>query len=217
MDVGLERLQPLLVGHAEALLLIDDHQPEPLEADAFRQDGVGADDDVDRAVRHPFARRLRLGGGDEAGEATDPQGETFEPADEIVEMLAREQCRRTHDRDLQPRHRRDERAAQRDLGFAEADIADDQPVHRLARRQILQHFADRAVLIVGFGIGKPIDEAGIAARIGLGDVGGAQGARSAAIAISSPAISRMRSFIRLLRRCHASPPNRSSVAASSLP
>jgi hypothetical protein len=43
-------------------------------------------------------------------------------------------------------------------------------------------------------------------------------ARIAAVLISSPAISRIRSFIRDLRRCHASPPSRSSVAPSlSLP
>ena len=36
-------------------------------------------------------------------------------------------------------------------------------------------------------------------------------ARSAAVLISSPAISRIRSFIRDLRRCQASPPSRSSV------
>ena len=39
-------------------------------------------------------------------------------------------------------------------------------------------------------------------------------ARSAAVLISSPAISRIRSFIRDLRRCQASPPSRSSVTPS---
>ena len=39
-------------------------------------------------------------------------------------------------------------------------------------------------------------------------------ARSAAVLISSPAISRMRSFIRDLRRCQASPPSRSSATPS---
>ena len=43
-------------------------------------------------------------------------------------------------------------------------------------------------------------------------------ARSAAVLMSSPAISRIRSFIRDLRRCHASPPRLSSVTPSlSLP
>ena len=41
------------------------------------------------------------------------------------------------------------------------------------------------------------------------------GARAAAVAIRSPAISRMRSFIRLLRTCHATPPNLSSATPSS--
>jgi hypothetical protein len=43
-------------------------------------------------------------------------------------------------------------------------------------------------------------------------------ARSAAIFMSSPAISRIRSFIRDLRRCQPSPPSLSSVIPSlSLP
>ena len=54
-----------------------------------------------------------------------------------------------HHRDLLARHRRHERRAQGDLGLAETDIATDQPVHRLARRQIVQHVVDGAFLVVG--------------------------------------------------------------------
>ena len=50
MDVGLERLQPLLVGDAEALLLVDDDEAEPLELDRLGEQRMRADDDVDRAV-----------------------------------------------------------------------------------------------------------------------------------------------------------------------
>ncbi len=91
-------------------------------------------------------------------------------------MLAREQRGRADDGDLQPRHCRDEGGTQRNLGLAETDIADDEAVHRLARCQIVEHFADRAVLIVGFLVGKAIDEARIAARIRLRDLAGPQGA-----------------------------------------
>jgi hypothetical protein len=39
---------------AEALLLVDDDEPEVLELRALRQQAVGADDDVDR---RPSSRR----------------------------------------------------------------------------------------------------------------------------------------------------------------
>ena len=77
-------------------------------------------------------------------------------------MLAGEQSGRADDRDLHPAHRRDERGAQGDLGLTEADIADDQPIHRLARCEIVERFGDRAVLIVGFLIGEAVDERRVA-------------------------------------------------------
>ena len=45
---------------------------------------------------------------------------------------------RADHRDLHARHRRHEGRPKGYLGLAEADIADDQPVHRFARRQIAQ-------------------------------------------------------------------------------
>lgn len=75
-------------------------------------------------------------------------------------MLAGEQGGRADHRHLHPRHRRDEGGAQRHLGLAEADIADDQPVHWLARGQVAQHIVDRPVLIVGFLVRKRSTNAG---------------------------------------------------------
>ena len=62
-----ERLQPLLMRNSEMLLLVDDHEPEPLELDAFRQDRVGADDDVDRSVGDPFLGLLGFSCRDQPG------------------------------------------------------------------------------------------------------------------------------------------------------
>src|SRR3546814_11215453 len=75
---------------------------------------MGADDNVDRAVGEAVASFLRLGGGNEARQAADVDGEAFEAFDEIGEMLAREQRGRTYKRDLHPRHSGDEGGAERD-------------------------------------------------------------------------------------------------------
>ena len=69
-------------------------------------------------------------------------------------MLARQQRRRHHDGDLLAVHRGDESGAQRDLGLAEADIAANQPVHRPAGGQIVEHGLDGGVLVVGLLVGE---------------------------------------------------------------
>ena len=91
-------------------------------------------------------------------------------------MLPGQQGRRADQRHLVTRHRGDEGGAKRDLGLAETDIAADQPVHRLAALQILQHLADRAVLVVGLLIGKAVDELGIGRVVGFRDLARASGA-----------------------------------------
>ena len=92
-------------------------------------------------------------------------------------MLARQQRGRRDYRDLMPGHRRDEGRTQGNLGLAETDVAANQPVHRLARRQIGQHVVDRRILIVGFLPRKAFDELIIAGLIGLQHWGMAQRAQ----------------------------------------
>ena len=91
VDVGAQRLQPLLVGDAEALLLVDDDEAELPELDALGEDRVGADDDVDLAGLEALPGRLRLRGRDQPGEAADLDREALEALLEGVEMLAGEQ------------------------------------------------------------------------------------------------------------------------------
>ena len=69
-------------------------------------------------------------------------------------MLAGQQRSRDDDGDLGAGHGGDKGRAQCDLSLAEADIAADQAIHRLAGSQILQHVGDGAGLVLGFGEGK---------------------------------------------------------------
>ena len=50
VDLEPQRAQELLLGHAEALLLVDDHEPEGLGHDVAREHAVGADQHVDLAL-----------------------------------------------------------------------------------------------------------------------------------------------------------------------
>ncbi len=85
-------------------------------------------------------------------------GKPWKRSTKFAIMLAREQGGRATSATCMPGHRRDEGGAQRDLGLAEADVAADQPVHRLARREVAEHVLDRAVLVVGLLVGEAVDE-----------------------------------------------------------
>ena len=55
--VLLELLEPLLVLHAEALLLVHDHQAQIAELHVLREQAVGADGDIDLAFGQIRQRR----------------------------------------------------------------------------------------------------------------------------------------------------------------
>ena len=169
--------QPRLVCRAEALLLVDHDELQVGIPDGFRRNRRGSDHDLDRPVGKPCLDRLPFGRGREARKACDRDAAAFEPAGEEREVLADKHGGRRGDHGL-PSAQRDERgSAQRHFGLAVADIADHQPVHRLARGQIIAHRGNRARLIRGFGEGESGGEAFIGRRIGLDHRGGAIGTR----------------------------------------
>jgi len=71
----------------EALLLIDDHQAEILEAYIFGEQAVRADDDVDFASFEGGENLLLLRGGTEAAEHLDTNRKGGEAALKGFEML----------------------------------------------------------------------------------------------------------------------------------
>ncbi len=111
-------------------------------------------DDVEAALGEFLFDLARVLGGDQPRQLRDAHRQPGEALGEVAVMLARQQRRRHHDRDLAAGHRRDKGGAQRDLGLAEADIAADQPVHRPARGHVGQGVGDRVQLVFGLGIGK---------------------------------------------------------------
>ena len=89
---GAQLLDALLVLHAEALLLVDDEQPEVLELDVVGEQAVRADDDVDRAVLDAARRPSFCSFGDEEPrQHLDPHRVVGEALAERLAVLAREQ------------------------------------------------------------------------------------------------------------------------------
>ena len=154
MHLGAQRLQPLLVRHAEVLLLVDDHEAEVLELDRFAEQRMGADDDVDAALGDALLDPGELRGRNEPRRLADLDREGAESFGEGLGVLAREQRGRHHHRDLLAVHHRLEGRAQRHLGLAEADVAADQPVHRAAGREIGDGRVDRGLLVFGLLVGE---------------------------------------------------------------
>ena len=130
--VGLEPelLESLLVLHAEAMLFVDDDQPEVRELHVGAEQTMCADDDVD-LLRCRSARTSVCSFGDwNRLSAATRIGKIGETLAERSLMLIGENRRRNEHRDLSLGLHRLERCAHRDFGLAIADVADEQPVHR---------------------------------------------------------------------------------------
>ena len=153
---GAERV---LVRLAEALLLVDDDKAGIGEGDAGCGERVRADDDADRAVLQPAHGLARLLAARTADDRADRDSLACEAAAEHLEMLAGEQRGRRDDGYLLAGECDRRRGVQRDLGLAEPDIAADEPVHRLAVREIVEHGADRRVLVARERVGDAAGEA----------------------------------------------------------
>ena len=136
VDRGLERLELLLLGDAEALLLVDDEQAEVAERDVLGEQAVGADDDVDRCRRGARRRSSAAPAGDEPRQPADLDGKAGEAAGEGAEVLLGENRGRRQHRDLLAVQDRLEGGPHRDLGLAVADVADQQAVHRPRRLHV---------------------------------------------------------------------------------
>ena len=135
--------------HAEAVLLVDDHQRELREAQLVLEQGVRADRDPLVAAGERglgLAPRLRR---QPAGDEARRDAERREPAREILGVLLGEQLGRRHQRrlaacldDIGGGHCRDD-------GLARADVALHEAQHRVRQREVAAHFLDHAPLRAG--------------------------------------------------------------------
>ena len=140
--------------HAEALLLVDDQQAEILELHVVREQAMRADDAVDLAGRDALDHLLRLACGEEPRERLDTDREPGEPVGERVAMLSGQQGRRHEHGDLLAVLDRLERRSDRDLGLTEADVAAQQPVHRMGEFHVALDRLDRRALVGRLDVGE---------------------------------------------------------------
>ena len=128
-------LQPLVAQRgalldAEAMLLVDDDEPQLVERHRLLHERVCPDDEMGRAALDVRRHGVLLKAGRAAGEQIHAEpGRGQQPRD-IREMLIRQDLRGRHERDLQPVLHRDDRRQQRHDRLPCPDIALKQSMHR---------------------------------------------------------------------------------------
>ena len=158
VHVGAQRLQALLVAHPEAMLLVDDEEPEVLEARVGVQQAMRGDDDVHLALLEPLEDHLRFLRTAEARQPLDAYRPVSEAIAEVREVLLHEQRGRREHRDLLAGLCGDERRTHRHFRLAETDIAAHDAVHGALSREVREHLADRLRLVLGLLERKGVGE-----------------------------------------------------------
>ena len=133
---------------AEAVLLVDHHRAEAGEGHLVLDEGVRADGDVDRAVGERRHDLLAGAAGHTVREQLDPQRAIAEQVARIGHLEVAEQgphaggvlfgehLGRRHQRTLMTALHRGEQHRHGDDRLAGADVALQQAVHRMRRRQV---------------------------------------------------------------------------------
>ncbi len=208
VDRRAERLQPLLVLDAEPLLLVDHDQPKLLEG---RRPSAQCRCVPIRMSTPPAAVRFRTSLISDLGRnrltTSIVKGKLGHPLREAAMVLLGEDGRRHEHGDLLAGVDRLERRAHRDLGFAVADVAANQPVHRPGLGHVALHGLDGRELVGRLLVGKRGLELGHPVRVSSADTRSPAGWRGAAwMSISSAARSTTASATRALRFSQADEP-----------
>ena len=151
---GAEGQQPLLVFHAEALLLIHHHQAQILEGDVLRQQSVRADDQIHLANGKIRQHLILLRRALEAAQALHAERVGAETVAEGALVLLGQHRGGHQHRHLLASAAGAEGRANGHLGLAEAHVAADQPVHRARLMHVALHRSDGGALIGRLFVGE---------------------------------------------------------------
>ena len=151
---------------SEALLLVHDHQAQVLELHIPRKQAMGADGDVNLAGGDVGYDFFQLFGRAKTAEHLDAHGERLEAVLEGFEMLEAENGGRREHRHLLAVPQRLEGRAHDDFGFAETDVAAEQPVHGLLVFHVALDVFDGCELVAGFGEFERVLELALPVAVG---------------------------------------------------
>ena len=161
VHLGPEGLEPFLLAHPEAVLLVDDDEAEPPEAHVVLEQAMRADDDVDPPFAELAGDLLAVAARTEARELLDAHRPFGEAVAERLVVLLREQGGGNEERDLPSLHGRRERGPHRDLRLAEPHVPAHEAVHRPVASKVVQGRADRGCLVGGLLEGEAFGEGGV--------------------------------------------------------
>ena len=136
------------VRHPEAVLFVHHHEGETPETDRRFDQGVRADEHVDRPRlqrREELPPRRTAHAPGQQGEADARAAEELR---EGLRVLFGEDLGRSHQRALGPVAGREQERESRDRGLSAADVALEEPRHRAAGPEVFRDLAHRALLRV---------------------------------------------------------------------
>ncbi len=134
---------------AEAVLLVDHHQRQVVEGDARLEEGVGADQQADRAVGEAGEDRLALAALFAAGEHREADAGGLRQRLDRARMLAHEELGRRHHGGLTAGLDDIGGGDQRHHRLARADVALQQAQHALRRGEVRLDVGERRRLAGG--------------------------------------------------------------------
>ena len=155
------RPEPCPLFDAEAMLFVDHHESQVRKLYPVFDQGVRADQQVDRAVGNPgegFAPFACFGC---SGKDRHPHVHSFEHPPEGGVVLARKDFGRSHHAGLEAVIDGQQHGHQRDEGLAAAHVALQQAVHLVAGDRVLPDLLDHALLCPGQRERQPGVEEGI--------------------------------------------------------
>ena len=136
--------KPLL--HAEAVLLVDDRERETREGDLLLKQSMRADGDHRLRTLQLLRDCLPLRRRESSVQPSDRYPERTKPVGELAHVLLGEDLGGRHHRRLAAGIDRGEAGDRGDDGFAAADVALQQPLHRMRLREVAQDLRHGAAL-----------------------------------------------------------------------
>jgi len=145
--------QPLR--HPEAMLLVNDGQAKFPVSHLFLEDRVGADQDVDRAVRKPHQHALASAALLPAGEDRDTDADAVELLEQRRMVLAGKDFGWGEQRRLRAGFHRRQHRQHRHQSLARPDVPLQQPQHRCGLCHVPADFLGHAALGAGELVREP--------------------------------------------------------------